>query len=216
MGALYPPLIKASSDYLWSLVTSMFIHFSFDHLAENMVVLYLLGAGLEKLVGHWKFLLIYFATGLVGSLMALLFSPNNITGGASGAIFGVMGFLLVRYFRNPKKMTSILGDEIIGYLLGISFINVIITFFESGISIPGHLGGLFTGLILGYLRFNNGVEQSDETIEDEDVVHPLNSGNVNDSVRKWHSKTTRLTKRQRIKSSKKTRKTKNHEMKHGR
>ena len=94
--------------------------------------------------------MIYLLSALAGAFGALLLSPNSITGGASGAIFGLMGALLV---LERQRGVALLGGSIGGLLV----INLIFTFGIPGISIGGHLGGLAggvaTGLVLsGYGR----------------------------------------------------------------
>lgn len=133
--ALVPPLVARGE--LWRLLTSGFLHFGVAHIVVNMLVLYIIGRELETVLGRARFLAVYFVSLLGGSaLVFLLADPRTITAGASGAIFGLMGGVLVvllRMRRNP------------GSILGIIAINVLITFTIGGISIWGHLGGLAFG-----------------------------------------------------------------------
>ena len=78
----------------------MFLHASLLHLAFNMLALYWLGTVVEQALGTWRFLLVYFVSGIAGSAGALLFSsPFAVTVGASGAIYGIIGALLVLEYR---------------------------------------------------------------------------------------------------------------------
>jgi membrane associated rhomboid family serine protease len=135
----------------WRLVTSAFLHYGFLHLALNMYSLYFAGSILETVIGRWRFLLLYFVSGVAGAAGALLASPNAITVGASGAIFGILGGLFVLE-RQRHLQTG-------GQIAGLIVINLIFTFAFPGISIGGHLGGLFAGvvLMLGILRFRRSV-----------------------------------------------------------
>src|SRR5262249_19706455 len=113
------------------------------HLAINMYSLYFAGSLLEHVIGRWRFLLLYMASGIAGSAGALWLSPNSITVGASGAIFGILGALFVLE-RNRHIATG-------GPVAGLIVLNLIFTFAVSGISIGGHLGGLVAGVVLMWL-----------------------------------------------------------------
>jgi membrane associated rhomboid family serine protease len=134
----------------WRLITAAFLHQGIVHLAMNMFVLWLVGARLEESIGRGRYLLLYLVSGLAGSAGALLLSPNAITVGASGAIFGLLGALLVL----ERQGTYILGSSVLGLVL----LNVVITFAVPNISIGGHLGGLVGGAaaILALSRFGRG------------------------------------------------------------
>ena len=125
----------------WRLFTSMFLHANFLHLAMNMFSLYFVGTILEQIIGRWRFLLLYVASGLAGSAGALVWSPNVPTVGASGAIFGILGALLVLE-RRGNIATG-------GQILGLIVLNLVITFaFSTYISVGGHVGGLIGGIAL--------------------------------------------------------------------
>jgi membrane associated rhomboid family serine protease len=148
--ALWGPAVQHGDWY--RLVTSGFVHYGFLHIAFNMYALYILGAALERYVGSLRFALIYFLSLLAGSFGALVATPHAQSAGASGAIFGVMGALLV---LERQRGMALLGGSIGGLLV----INLIFTFAVPGISIGGHIGGLLggiaTGLVLsGYGRGN--------------------------------------------------------------
>jgi membrane associated rhomboid family serine protease len=133
----------AAGDY-WRLVTSGFLHFGLLHIALNMYILWWLGRELEPSLGHVRFAALYFASMLCGSFGALLLSPDSLTAGASGAIFGLFGaaFMIGRA-RGIDVWANGIGPLII--------FNLVISFAFSGISIGGHLGGLIGGGIAGYV-----------------------------------------------------------------
>jgi membrane associated rhomboid family serine protease len=134
------PLGVAHGEW-WRLFTAMFLHASFFHLAINMYSLYFVGSIMEQLIGRWRFLLLYLASGLAGSAGALILSPLTPTVGASGAIFGVLGGLFVL----ERRGNIATGGQIAGLIV----INLVITFaFSSSISVGGHIGGLIGGMIL--------------------------------------------------------------------
>jgi membrane associated rhomboid family serine protease len=124
----------------WRLITAAFLHYGPIHIAFNMYALYFAGSILEQMIGRWRFALLYLAAGLAGSAGALYLSPNGATAGASGAIFGVLGGLLVLERRGH------IGTG--GQVLGLIVLNLVITFAIPGISIGGHLGGLAAGIAL--------------------------------------------------------------------
>jgi len=131
----------AAGDW-WRLITSGFLHYGILHIALNMYVLWWLGRELEPSLGHVRFAAIYFASMLCGSFGALLLSPDSLTAGASGAIFGLFGaaFMIGRA-RGIDVWANGVGPLIL--------INLVISVTFSGISIGGHLGGLIGGGIAG-------------------------------------------------------------------
>ncbi len=112
----------------------------------NMLVLWIVGNQLERVLGHWRFLSLYVAALLAGSFAVMLYNPDIITVGASGAIFGLFG-AAVAYQRDRgiNVMQSGLG--------GLILINLLITFAIPGISKAGHLGGLIGGALVGFVMF---------------------------------------------------------------
>ena len=138
-GALVGALIYTDGEW-YRLVTAMFLHASLLHLAFNMLALYWLGTVVEQALGTWRFLLIYFVSGLAGSAGALVLSdPGAVTVGASGAIYGIMGALLVLEYRATGSFA--------GPVLGFIVLNLALTFAIPNISVGGHLGGLVGGIV---------------------------------------------------------------------
>jgi membrane associated rhomboid family serine protease len=128
----------------WRLVTAAFLHYGPFHLAINMYSLYFAGTLLEHVIGRWRFALLYLASGIAGSAGAILWNPNTITVGASGAIFGILGALFVLERRNHINT----GGQIAGLIV----LNLVFTFVLSTyISVGGHVGGLIGGVALMWL-----------------------------------------------------------------
>jgi len=140
--------------YPWTLVTSIFAHEGLLHIFTNMFTLFFFGSFLLQLVGVGRFLTVYFAGGIVGNLLFLLFSyleifTNQYTGviGASGAIFALGGTLAI---LTPKLRVYLFGIAPIPLWIAIIFGFVIIL---PGVAWQAHLGGLIAGLIAGlYFR----------------------------------------------------------------
>ena len=141
-GVLFGPLV-AAGDW-WRLITAAFMHYGPFHLLINMYGLYFAGTLLERAIGHWRFLLLYLASGLAGSAGALVNDPRAPTLGASGALFGILGALFVLERRGHIRTE--------GQIAGLIVINLIFTFaFASFISVGGHVGGLIGGVAAMFL-----------------------------------------------------------------
>ncbi len=124
----------------WRIVTGGFLHENLLHIGFNMWVLYYLGLMLEPALGRTRFLGIYAVSLLCGAFGALLVSPHDLTVGASGAIFGLMGAAVVEMrARQVPLMASGVG--------GLILINLVISFSIPGISWGGHVGGLIGGAL---------------------------------------------------------------------
>jgi membrane associated rhomboid family serine protease len=138
---LFGPAVAHGQDY--RLLTAAFIHYGVLHIAFNMYALFILGTAFERYAGHMRFAVVYFTAALAGSFGALILTPHSATAGASGAIFGIMGALLV--FERQRGI-ALLQSPIVGWIV----INLIITFSIPGISIGGHVGGLIGGALAGF------------------------------------------------------------------
>jgi membrane associated rhomboid family serine protease len=138
-GALVGAAIHTDGEW-YRLVTAMFLHGSLLHLVFNMLALYWLGTVVEQALGTWRFVLLYFVSGIAGSAGALALSgPFELTVGASGAIYGIMGALLVLEYRATGTFA--------GQALGLIVVNLALTFAIPHISVGGHLGGLAGGIL---------------------------------------------------------------------
>jgi membrane associated rhomboid family serine protease len=135
----------AAGDY-WRLVTSGFLHAGLIHLGFNMLILWQLGTLLEPAIGRLRFGVIYFVSLLCGAFGVLLLSPNSLTVGASGAVFGLMAAaVVVMRNRGIDPMASGLP-----FWIGL---NLLLTLTIPGISIGGHLGGLIGGALATLVMF---------------------------------------------------------------
>ena len=149
---LYGPAV-AHGDW-WRLVTSMFLHGFILHIVFNMVALWYIGRPVEQYLGSLRFLLLYFVSGLAGSAGALVGSPHGVTVGASGAIFGVLGSMLILEWNATGKFGGAAASMIA--------INLVFNFAYNGtggnISIGGHIGGLIGGVLctLAFANFGRG------------------------------------------------------------
>ena len=143
-GVLYGPFMSNGRHEYWRLLTSGFLHANLIHIGFNMFSLYFVGRSLEPAVGRLYFAAVYFTALLAGSFGALWFTPDSPTLGASGAIFGVFGALIMiaRARRIPLWQSG---------LLPILLFNFVYTLTVAGVSLGGHLFGCLAGFATGYL-----------------------------------------------------------------
>jgi membrane associated rhomboid family serine protease len=128
----------------YRLISSGFLHYGIFHIGMNMLLLFQLGQLLEPAIGRARFALLYFASLLAGSFGALMLQPNGLTGGASGAVFGLMAAAAIGLHRRGVNVFKTgIGTVLI--------LNLVITFTIPGISVGGHLGGAIAGAICGFV-----------------------------------------------------------------
>ena len=157
--ALYGPLVRDFHEY-YRLITSGFLHSDILHITFNMYALYILGTQLESYLGKTKYLIVYFFSLVLGSLMSITFSGNSYYSiGASGAIFGIMGSLLAFGYHYRVYLGSTLKDQIIPLII----FNLLLGFMIPGIDYFDHIGGVISGFLitmaLGVKYKSNRVEQ---------------------------------------------------------
>ncbi len=129
-----------SGGAYWQILTSAFSHYDVQHILFNMLGLYFLGPMLEQAVGRGRFLAIYLVSAVTGSAAVMLLSnPNSQTLGASGAIFGLLGALLVVAYKVGADLRQILFWLVLGVVYSV--------YRASSISWEGHLGGFVGGLL---------------------------------------------------------------------
>lgn len=142
-GALTNPL---PASQWWRLITAMFVHLGLAHILFNMLALILFGPALELRYGKWRYLLLYLVSGVLGSAASLAFSNSEISAGASGAIFGIIGawMALVIFNRHRPGMRGQLQSWI--FLVAI---NIFFGVATRGIDLHAHIGGLVGGFVIG-------------------------------------------------------------------
>lgn len=144
LGAKVNELIAEGQYY--RLISCMFLHGGIVHLGVNMYSLYAIGPMVEKLYGKAKYIAIYFIAGICSSIFSYIFS-TSISIGASGAIFGLLGAMLVFAIKSKGKS----GNAFIKNILSVIFVNIFI-----GVTLPnidnfGHIGGLLGGMLISFL-----------------------------------------------------------------
>jgi rhomboid protease GluP len=148
-GANFGP--KTMNGQWWRLVTCMFLHSGALHLGFNMWVLWDLGRLVERLVGNAGFVVLYFVSGIAGSLASLAWNPVVVSVGASGAVFGVAGALLgvLSFHHNtvPVVVLKQLRNSMVLFLI----YNLFYGATTSGIDMAAHIGGLTAGFACGLI-----------------------------------------------------------------
>ncbi len=127
----------------YTLITSMFLHANILHLGLNMYALYILGKVVELSLGRVKYLLMYFISGVVGNLLSAFLDPRTVGVGASGAIMGLLGYMVAMEYRVTGKLSS-----------STIFIALFVIFggFSANVDVLAHAGGFVVGLIWGLGR----------------------------------------------------------------
>lgn len=150
-GSLYKPYILIHDQY-WRLFTYMFLHGGLMHLTNNIVSLIFVSIFLEPLLGRWKFFTLYIVCGFGAGLTSLYWHENINGVGASGAIFGLYGFMLMMVLM---KVTDESFNRFFLMIASISLgLTLIMGFMLSGIDNAAHIGGLITGALIGLLTYN--------------------------------------------------------------
>ena len=141
LGAVNGTLVRNGQVY--RLVTGMFMHGSIWHLLCNMYSLYVIGCATENYFGKKKFLIIYFVSGIIGSMFSCIFNTGWSLG-ASGAIFGLMGALCYFGYYYRLYMGKALYSEIIPVIV----LNLALSIIVSNIDFYAHIGGLIGGVFI--------------------------------------------------------------------
>ena len=140
-GANFRPLVLKGE--IWRLLTSIFLHIGIIHLLVNMYALFIIGRQLENFLGKFKYLIVFLGSGIIGSLLSVVIH-ENISAGASGAIFGLLGSLLYFGYHYRLYLGTVLKTQIIPVII----LNLIIGFTLPGIDNFAHIGGLVGGYLL--------------------------------------------------------------------
>lgn len=135
----------------YRLLSSMFLHWDIGHLVSNMLVLYYIGSVVERRIGHLPYLMLYLMSGLAGNILSAgyeLFTADFIrTAGASGAVFGVEGALIVQVLLHRDKMEHMTLGRVV---FAVAF-SLYCGFTSSYVNNAAHLGGVMMGFVLAAL-----------------------------------------------------------------
>ena len=152
-GAAYTPYIVEEGE-TYRIFTSMFLHFGIEHLINNMLVLFILGSRLERVIGSLRFAVIYFLGGIAGNVVSLLYDLRQgeaaVSAGASGAVFAVMGGMILVVLCNKGRLEDLSMRQI----LILAVFSLYFGFTSSGVDNAAHLGGFLAGFILAVIVYH--------------------------------------------------------------
>src|SRR5205085_10720479 len=132
----------------WRFVTPIFIHIGLLHLFFNSYALWIVGPQVEKLYGGARFVILYLLTGIAGVAGSYVYKPEGLSAGASGAIFGLFGVLLVVGLRYRHNIPPFFSRAVGTGVLPVIVINLIIGFSIPQIDNSAHIAGLISGMAL--------------------------------------------------------------------
>ena len=132
----------------YRLISSMFLHFNFEHILMNMLSLFIFGKIVESIIGSWRMLIIYIISGLYGNFVSLSFNTTTISVGASGTIFGLIGSIFVIMYLSKN-----FNKKMIGQLLIALVVLIVFSLFMSNINIMAHLGGFISGVLITLIGY---------------------------------------------------------------
>ncbi len=132
----------------WRILSNAFVHIGGLHLFMNMIALFSIGSLTESIWGHWRFLVIYFASAIGASCLAMAIEPFATAAGASGAIWGLIGSLLVWLIGNREHLPPQLLKGMLNRVSLLVVLGVGISFLP-GVGWAAHLGGAIMGFLLG-------------------------------------------------------------------
>lgn len=152
-GAMITEVVLRDGQY-YRLFTAMFLHTDPQHLINNMLMLALGGAIVEHYTGHAFYFFLYMLSGLFGNMISMAYEIQNrlswVSVGASGAIMGLVGFVVVWILVNRKTFIRSRSLMIRLALLGVFVIEA--CFFQKGANTAAHTGGFLTGAVLGVIN----------------------------------------------------------------
>jgi rhomboid protease GluP len=155
-GANFGPAVQDGE--WWRLGSALFLHFGVVHLALNLIALWDSGQLVERMYGHVRFAIIYFTSGLVGNLLSLATREGaTVSGGASGAIFGIYGALLIFLWRERGNLQRHEFRWLFWGATGFSIITIILGFSVTGIDNAAHIGGFVSGIMSGLILAKSGI-----------------------------------------------------------
>lgn len=151
--------LQGDTLFIVRAIGASFLHFSWSHVINNMIVLAIIGYMFEETNYFGLLLPVYLITGVVSMIGAITLQPNAVTAGASGAIFGILGTMVTLFFRAQHQYNKGQLDNYIlfrykrggEYAESLIVLNLITSFLLPNISIVGHITGLIAGLILGFV-----------------------------------------------------------------
>ncbi len=152
-GALITGAVLENGEY-YRLLTAVFLHVDTGHLLNNMMMLFLVGAVVENYTGHVFYIIMYLLAGIIGNIVSMIYEVRRnlswISVGASGALMGLVGFVVVWIIFNRKAFVRNKNVKMRLILLAVFIIYA--SFFQAGANTAAHFGGFVTGVIFGVIN----------------------------------------------------------------
>ena len=152
-GAMVTEIVLKNGEY-YRLFTAIFLHADVSHLMNNMLMLFIAGAVVENYTGHAFYFFLYMLSGLFGNMISMAYEIQNdlrwVSVGASGAIMGLVGFIVIWIIKNRKNFVR--SRNVIMRLFFLALLILYASFFQSGANTAAHLGGFLTGIVLGVIN----------------------------------------------------------------
>lgn len=165
-GAMYGPAVMEGHEY-YRLLTSIFMHFGINHIANNMLILFVMGDNMERALGSARYLVFYLLCGVGANVVSMLLSVNDpvqaVGAGASGAIFGVIGGLLYAVAVNRGR----LEDLSLRQLAMVILLSLYFGFTSTGVDNTAHVAGLLIGIVLAAVLYRKPKRTPVQRIWDE-------------------------------------------------
>ena len=150
LGANFGPATQ--DGQWWRLVSALFLHFGIVHLVLNMAALWDIGRVIENLLGRWRFVALYLGAGVTGNMVSLAIQGNQaVSGGASGAIYGLYGAFLVWLWHTRGQIDPAEFRRLFLVAGGFTLVSLSLGLLIPGIDNAAHLGGLISGALLAPL-----------------------------------------------------------------
>ena len=151
-GALFWPAVTGEGEY-WRLLTAVFMHFGMEHLANNMLLLYVLGDNLERALGKVKYAVFYLVCGLGANVISMVTDIRQnsyvVSAGASGAIFGVVGGLMYAVIANRGRLEDLSARQ----MVILAVLSLYHGFTSRGVNNVAHVAGLVLGVVMGIILY---------------------------------------------------------------
>ncbi|WP_436859895.1 rhomboid family intramembrane serine protease [Staphylococcus caeli] len=132
----------------YRLISSIFLHYNFEHILMNMLSLFIFGKIVESIVGHWRMFVIYIVAGLFGNFASLSFNIDTVSVGASGAIFGLIGAIFTFMYIGKQ-----FNRKLIGQLLIVLIVMIGLSLLMDNVNIIAHIGGFIGGLLITLIGY---------------------------------------------------------------
>lgn len=142
---------EINNGEIWRFITPIFLHVGGLHLAFNSYALWIVGPQVEKLYGGARFFLLYLLTGIAGVAASYWYHPSIPSAGASGAIFGLFGVLLIFSIKYRKVIPAFFSQALGKGILMTLAINLVIGYTVPQIDLSAHLGGFVAGALLAVI-----------------------------------------------------------------